>query len=234
MKKKSLDHIKLPSLTPVMEQHQSVPIHCRVLIVCEGKETEPNYFQSFHMMQHGGIVFEIETEGKGENTKQVVQKAIQLRNFAEEINNPFDSVWAVFDKDSFSDEKFNTAIQMAEQQGINTAWSNEAFELWYVLHFQYRNTPMSRTDYAREITTRVNDAGYPKSAYRYKKNASDSHQVMSQYGSETDAIRNAERLHQSYTDRRYARHNPCTTVYQLVRLLRGEDNEFNRKITSTL
>ncbi len=230
MKKKKLENIKLPAPRPIIELHESVPIHCRVLIVCEGKKTEPNYFQSFHMMQHGGIVFEIETEGKGENTKQVVQKAINLRDYAESIDKPFDSVWAVFDRDSFSDEKFNTAIQMAEQRGINTAWSNEAFELWYVLHFQYRNTPMSRNDYAQEITFRVNEAGYPKRAYKYKKNAIDSQRVMSQYGSDTDAIRNAERLHLSYTDNRHAQHNPCTTVYQLVRLLRGEDNEFNHKI----
>jgi hypothetical protein len=38
----------------------------------------------------------------------------------------------------------------------------------------------------------------------------------------------------SFVDERYAQHNPCTTVYKLVRLLRGEDKEFNKRILSDL
>lgn len=233
MKKKNLDQIQITA-PQQQEQHTPVPVHCRVLIVSEGTKTEPNYFKSFHMMQHGGIVFEIESQGEGVNTIQVVEKAIQLRGHAESMDKPYDSVWAVFDKDNFADVQFNEAIEMAQRNGINAAWSNEAFELWYVLHFCYRNTPMSRTEYQGDITTRVNAANYPRRAYQYCKNATDSHAIMSQYGDEATAIRDAERLHKTYTDHRYATHNPCTTVYQLVRLLRGEDPAFNAQIIATI
>ena len=186
------------------------------------------------MMQRGGIVFEVESKGDGENTIQVVDEAIRLRDCAEYNDNPFDSVWAVFDKDSFADKDFNAAIEMAKQHDIHTAWSNEAFELWYVLHFQYRNTAMSRTEYKAEITKRVNEAGFLKKNYKYQKNAKNSKEIMSHYGSEDEAIRNAERLEKTYADKRYARHNPCTTVYKLVRLLRGEDKIFNAIVMEKL
>ena len=93
---------------------------------------------------------------------------------------------------------------------------------------------MSRAEYQGDITTRVNAANYPRRAYQYRKNATDSHAVMSQYGDEATAIRTAERLYKTYTDHRYATHNPCTTVYQLVRLLRGEDPAFNAQIIATI
>ena len=42
------------------DQTNAHKIKCRVLIVCEGLKTEPNYFKSFHMMKNsGGLVFEI-------------------------------------------------------------------------------------------------------------------------------------------------------------------------------
>lgn len=74
----------------------------------------------------------MDVDGAGANTKQVVEKAIELRDKA---TIPYDRVWAVFDKDSFPDVKFNGAIQKAISNGIDVAWSNEAFELWYLYHF---------------------------------------------------------------------------------------------------
>lgn len=38
----------------------------------------------------------------------------------------------------------------------------------------------------------------------------------------------------SFDDTCYATHDPCTMVYKLVRLLRGEDKEFNKKIMKGL
>lgn len=54
------------------------------------------------------------------------------------------------------------------------------------------------------------------------------------YGDEARAIRYAESQVDSFDDTRYATHNPCTMVYKLVRLLRGEDREFNKKIMNDL
>lgn len=195
------------------------------LIVCEGEKTEPNYFRSFPG-QVEEFVFDLQFGGGGISTIKVVDEAIKLRDKSPQ---KFDRVWAVFDKDSFKDADFNTAIHKGEQNGINCAWSNEAFELWYLLHFQYRNTPMSRNDYANAIAKSVNDKQSTKS-FRYVKNSKNMHTILKQYGNEDDAIRNAKRLHKIQTGTVYAQYNPCTTVYKLVEELRGRDQQLNQEI----
>ena len=167
--------MKCPSVFNQNEgQTNAHKIKCRVLIVCEGFKTEPNYFKSFHMMENsGGLVFEITNAGGGINTIKVVQKAIELRDKAIGDKKPYDITWAVFDKDSFDADKFDNAIKMANSNGIRCAWSNEAFELWYIYHFENRITPMSRNEYAHKITTLVREKQKlktgKKSTFVYKK-----------------------------------------------------------------
>lgn len=156
-------------IAPLSRQEIEHSIRCKVLIVCEGSKTEPNYFQSFSLMKNSSsLVFEVIPDGGGINTLAVVDKAIELRDKAAQRQNPYDSVWAVFDKDGFPDSDFDNAIQKAEQNGIGCAWSNEAFELWYVYHFDNRSTPMSRTNYQSVITSRVRER-LGKNSYNYKK-----------------------------------------------------------------
>ena len=121
------------------KERQSRELKIYFLIVCEGEKTEPNYFMHFHQKVKNFVY--VKCEGGGINTIQVVEKAINLRDNSE---LKYDKVWAVFDKDDFPSECFNAAIQKAKSNGIDCAWSNEAFELWYLLHFQYRNAGMKR------------------------------------------------------------------------------------------
>ena len=204
-------------------------IKYRILIVCEGIKTEPNYFRSIEKKHGAAMVYELTVQGEGANTVQVVDKAIELRDKA---TPKYDSVWAVFDKDSFSSNAFNSAIRKAESNGIGCAWSNEAFELWYLYHFHNRVTAMSRTEYKKCISDAVNQSELykEKRPYQYEKNATDTLEVLQKYGSQDNAIRWAEVQSQTFTDTRYANHNPCTMVYKLVRQLIGEDEEFNRLV----
>ena len=57
------------------------------------------------------------------------------------------------------------AIAMGQKNSIEVAWSNEAFELWYLYHFQNVITGVSRKDYEEKISTAVNAS--PK--YKSKK-----------------------------------------------------------------
>ncbi|MCD8289999.1 MAG: RloB family protein [Prevotella sp.] len=235
-KKKKLSAINLERFKFKEVIHSDVKIRCRILIVCEGEKTEPNYFRTFDQMQYGSVVYKIDFEGGKINTVQVVEKAIELRDKAIVAGNPYDTVWAVFDKDDFPASAFNAAIIKAERHGIGCAWSNEAFELWYVFHFVNRVTAMGREEYKRAISKYVNESPKytEKTKYSYQKNALNSHEIMTKYGDETLAISYAQRQEQSFNDTRYATHNPCTTVYKLVRLLRGEDSGFNEKIMKDL
>ena len=138
---------------------------CRILIVCEGEKTEPNYFRSFDRYRKGNVVYELTLDGGRMNTVGVVDKAISLRDKA---NIPYDRVWAVFDKDGFPAKNFNTAIAKANQNHIECAWSNEAFELWYLYHFQNVTTGVSRKHYEEKISAAVNDSPKYKSKKKYK------------------------------------------------------------------
>lgn len=213
------------------QRRKNRQIVCKILIVCEGTKTEPNYFEAFKTLNGGTIVYDIDVRGLGQNTTDVVDKAIELKS-----KGDYDRVWAVFDKDSFSANKFNGAIIKAQNNGIGCAWSNEAFELWYLYHFKNRVTAMSRTEYKRAISEAVNNSPQYKNrkVYEYAKNDKDNYRIMTTYGSMENAIRFAEAKSFDYTDQRYATHNPCTMVFKLVRQLIGKDEDLNKELTNKI
>jgi len=178
------------------------PTRPRFLIVCEGSKTEPNYFRHFRINID---VVDLDVIGLGDHTLSLVQRTCELMR-----QGDYAQVWCVFDRDSFPAERFNQAIDQARLHGILTAYSNEAFELWYLLHFDYRDTALSRTRYKHMLTQRL---GKP-----YRKNALDMYDLLKER--QTDAIRNALRLLDSYgPNHNPERDNPCTTMHQLVQEL---------------
>ena len=213
------------------QRRETKTIRCSILIVCEGTKTEPNYFEAFAEKRQGVIVYDIEVKGLGRGMKDVVEKAIYLKG-----KNDYDRVWAVFDKDEFPAKDFNEAISLGQKNGIEVAWSNEAFELWYLYHFQNVTTGVSRKDYETKISAAVNASSKYKSRekYKYAKKNPDNFKIMTTYGSMESALRYAETKRGEYTDSRYANHNPCTTVYRLVRQLLGQDEELNAELTAKI
>jgi len=213
------------------KKRKSRELRIYFLIVCEGEKTEPNYFKSFPT-KIGSIIYDIELEGKGYNTMKVVEKAIELRDKSAQ---KYDRVWAVFDRDSFPAKDFNAAISKAKYTGISCAWSNEAFELWYLLHFQYRNTAMNRNEYKKAIDEAVNEQKKDKKkTFEYFKNATDIYTILQQYGNQEQAIQNAKKLMQKFDGQQYADYNPATTVYMLVEELIGKSSKLNEEIKEKL
>ncbi|GHV50739.1 hypothetical protein FACS1894181_11680 [Bacteroidia bacterium] len=197
------------------------------LIVCEGKKTEPNYFKSFPK-KVDNFVFDIECDGGGMNTLKVVETAIKLRDNS---TQKYDRVWAVFDRDSFPAKNFDNAILKAKANNICCAWSNEAFELWYLLHFQYRSTGMKRTEYQKAIEDEINKNWKDKKKpFKYEKNDPNMYDVLQEYGKQGQAINWAEQLRGQYNDEKFAAQNPRTQVYELVRQLIGQDDKLNEEI----
>ena len=229
-KKIKIDNASFKFKKQTQRREQKV-IRCSVLIVCEGTKTEPNYFDAFAQKQQGIIVYDIEVKGLGRGTKDVVEKAIALKN-----KNNYDRVWAVFDKDEFPAKDFNEAIALGDKNGIEVAWSNEAFELWYLYHFQNVTTGVPRKDYEEKISAAVNASPKYKSKKKdkYAKKDPNNYAVMTTYGSMDSAMRYAESKHLEYTDSRYANQNPCTTVYRLVRQLLGKDEGLNNELISKI
>ncbi|MCD8211096.1 MAG: RloB family protein [Prevotella sp.] len=162
------------------QEREQKLVRCSILIVCEGAKTEPNYFRKLARNRLGIIVYDIEVQGFGRNTIGIVEKAIDLKN-----KNNYDRVWAVFDKDDFPAKDFNDAIILGKSNGVEVAWSNEAFELWFLYHFQNVITGLSRRQYKKKISAAVNKSPQYKSKnkYVYTKNAQDNFEIMTTYGS---------------------------------------------------
>ena len=195
------------------------------LIVCEGEKTEPNYFESLKNDLPKGVldVCDFKIVGTGHNTVSLVNSAMALRNkWQTQTNRTVDKLWIVFDKDSFSDQSFNSAIQtcIANNPNVDCAWTNEAFELWYLLHFHYYNTGISRRQYQELIEENFKKKGLKD--YTYKKNSTEMYSLLETYTSRETAIKNAVNLEKLYIGQQnYSTQNPCTMVYKLVAELFG-------------
>ncbi len=171
------------------------------LIVCEGERTEPNYFRSFKLTSANVTV-----EGCGRNTVSLIKKAVEIRRKAEKDDEIYAQVWCVFDRDSFPLRNFNEAIKLAGRNDIKVAYSNEAFELWYLLHFHYYDTGISRAKYKSMLTQLL---GQP-----YKKNSMSMYEELKE--KQENALRNADTLLRSYSPLNPGKDNPSTTVHKLV------------------
>ena len=198
----------------------------RFLIVCEGEKTEPNYFKAF-IDNRRSEVKEVNVKGCGCSTCQLINEAKKIREKLErERPVSFDRVWLVFDKDEFKD--FNKAIEDAKKEGMNCAWSNQAFELWYVLHFQYLVTGVDRKQYIEMIEDKVRKASKNKK-FEYKKNDEGFYQILQEHGDEEQAIKRAQKLRKIRGEKKnYAAHNPRTEVDLLVDELRHPEKALDK------
>ena len=164
------------------------------LITCEGEKTEPNYFRKFRVPHKV-----IQVEGLGDHTLSLVKKTLALKK-----EGDYDQVWVVFDRDSFPKQRFNSAIELARNENIRVAYSNEAFELWYLLHFHYYDTGLSRKAYSGMLTKLL--------GYTYRKNSETIYDDL--LDKQEDAIHNAKKLLVQYAHPNPERDNPSTTVHQ--------------------
>ena len=194
----------------------------RYLIVCEGKKTEPYYFEGIKRLinaKYGNKIIvnqikveRIDIDGTGRNTEDLVKYAIEKRKNAE---IPYGHVWCVFDKDSFTDEQFNNAIIQAEANDLEVAWSNEAIELWFILHFEYMNTEITREQYINKLDEYF--VALSINSGKYEKNLTDIYDILTQQGDLNKAIKHAKRLESLYSiTSTPASRKPSTTVYALV------------------
>jgi len=146
----------------------------------------------------------------------------------------YEKLWCVFDRDSFAQKAYDNAFDKIVKQEksinrkyktrrgerkikISIAYSNEAFELWYLLHFDYFDQALSRDRYQAMLTKRMGK--------KYRKNDPGMYRFFEILCQKTNgakgqsfALRNAGKLRQSIPggSRKYHNHNPSTSVDLLV------------------
>jgi hypothetical protein len=172
-----------------------------LLLVCEGERTEPSYFRSFRIPAKV-----IDISGTGANTSSLVRHAIALSKQA-----AYDEVWCIFDRDSFPKRNIVEAFRLIKENKFKVAFSNESFELWYLLHFCYMDTEITRAQYCEKLSEHLN--------FNYKKNNPNMYNLLLQ--KQSTAIKHARKLEKlkPVIPGKEWESIPTTSVYKLVERL---------------
>lgn len=189
----------------------------RVLIVCEGSKTEPNYLRELiSHFQLSSANVEITGDG-GSAPHSVVEYAIEL--FERDLD--YNAVFCVFDRDGHS--TFDQALQQvrdkilvrrvgrrkAGEARFEAIVSIPCFEYWVLLHYQYTTAPMQRfADVEPRLRALQAHAHYAKG---------DEGLFEATRHLLGTALNNADRANQAASDNESS--NPTTQMPTLIRYL---------------
>ncbi len=199
----------------------------KVLIVCEGRKTEPNYFRDL-IKWHDISSVNVRISGDGGSAPtSVVQHGLDLYLAEKRKGEPFDRVYCVFDRDSYHLASQHKAYQQAlasladanaKEGGVFYAITSiPCFEYWLLLHFCYTTRQFAAKGYKSvgDMVLAELKKYWPSyeiallSPYLWlKKNLPQGEQA---------ALEHARRAMDAATAA--ADENPSTRVYQLVEYL---------------
>ena len=187
--------------------------HPKFLIVCEG-QTERLYLRSFE-------VYNVNLKILEENASPLerVKEAIRLKE-----EGDYGQVWCVFDFDvdhsnPAQGQMFNQAMAAARQNGVKCAYSNDSFELWFILHYNFTDQELTRNEYYLRLG-RLWDMNYIEEGKKRSFSAGIYKKLQAEPGaSQEEAIARAKRLYDDQSGKECHLQNPVTTVFQLVELL---------------
>jgi hypothetical protein len=189
--------------------------HKRILIVCEG-QTEKLYFESFPVI---AVIVTCLDMG-GQTKKKLVEECAKRIIEYKRDHIIFDEIWCVFDMDKEKGEKefadYDTSIYMAEKKKYKVAYSNDSFELWFYLHYQYTDQQNLRAFYYEQLSYLwgYNYAVMGKTASKCKGNY--RRLENDERADQEKAIQRAKRLYEEQNHLLFHEQNPVTTVYKLV------------------
>ncbi len=191
------------------------------LIICEGQNTEPDYFNHFKLKSA-----KIRAIGEGYNTLSLVERTAQIVEEEKSKGRYYNQVWCVFDKDDFDDAQFNSAITTAENTyDFKVAYSNQSFEYWLILHFNdHQGGSMERKDYDKKLNDYLKPFKVTYDGGGNKKINEDFFDILQSKEKLTDkvnrqdrAIARAEKIYSSLDKTNPAKEESSTKVFLLVK-----------------
>lgn len=176
------------------------------LIYCQGKNTEPEYFRLFRLSSAHTKILNI----KGGDSLKFVEEVVKDKN---KRINKYDQYWLVFDKDDTIDSKFNQSIKLGQENGMKIAYSIQAFEFWYILHFENITGKLSRKEYSDKLKKYLSTP--------YSKEKKDIPKILNLINPNCNiAIARAKNIYVSFEPHNNpASEESSTTVFKLVEAL---------------
>lgn len=126
----------------------------RLLIVCEGRCTEPQYFEGLRKW-FGLANVSVDCSRSGLTPLDVVEGAILIGNNA---SDKYDYIYCVFDGDRRPElRKAEPLLASPDANILNikSIVSTPSFEYWLILHFEYTTAPMSAVEALRRLKTHL-------------------------------------------------------------------------------
>ena len=115
-----------------------------VFIICEGEGTEIIYFKRFRARNNNLEIHPIVSPQKSAyHLVSNTRKLLEQENYSPEDG---DQVGCVFDRNGNSNDELTRAEQLAIKRNYKVAFSNPAFEIWYLLHFFAKYSAMNDAD----------------------------------------------------------------------------------------
>ncbi|WP_432409669.1 RloB family protein [Wukongibacter sp. M2B1] len=152
------------------------------------------------------------------------RNTLSLLDYAKTVVVVCEHIWLVYDLDDFPLDNFDNTAYSVESMNENNntstkwhvAWSNQCIEIWFLLHFNYYNSDIHRTEYFEKLSDIFKEYELDK----YEKNNEDIFEILIQYGNLEDAINNAKRLYKENEGQPPSKIAPATKVYELVEILK--------------
>jgi len=219
------------------------------IIFCEDGSVEPAYFETFkrndvHVSTFGNTKqhhtqVDFATEYFRKNG---LLEVIEVNGVAIEILKIEEGaqVWCVYDRDKEpndgKDTAFNDSIIAANSKGIKTAWSNDDFELWILLHFEdvdiHNDEFFHRKKYYERLTEILKQRFPSEPKFQHPRfdyyNTMKSKENFIKYTYQlmkvgvNEAIERAQKIeaiHLTNPPKQYHLLCPCTKVHLLVKEL---------------
>ena len=187
------------------------------LIITEGTNTEPLYFESIkkEINEKYRDRIHVEIEGTGENTLNLFQRA---KKKAEKSPNVFKHIWIVYDTDDFPFDQINQTVDLCASNSTDDTeyhalWSNQCIELWFLLHFGFYHSDIHRKEYFPKLTKHLSSIGKGD----YKKNRGDMYNILKPYLKK--AMSNANKLAKLNENKTASDSTPGTEVYKIIEKL---------------
>lgn len=129
-----------------------------VLIVCEGKKTEPLYFGHFREALRSVASIKLVSTNTTDAPGLARDARTQSERYGLETKKG-DRAWIVFDADENSQAQIDECSKIAHRIDADIALSNPCFELWYLLHFEDRKEAIDRKDALARLHRHLPDYG---------------------------------------------------------------------------
>jgi hypothetical protein len=189
----------------------------KVLIVCEGEKTEPNYFNELkdhYQLSTANVV----VDGRcGSDPWSIYEHAQQCAAQAKRDKDPYDKVYCVFDKDKHA--TYQKTVDAINQVKANREFvaiiSVPCFEYWLLLHFIYTTQPFVGVESGSSGDQVIHELKKYLPAYQKSAKGIFTQLLPSLNFAKANADRALKAANANQTD------NPSTRVHQLVDYLQN-------------